>query len=152
VPERPADPTPEHDTQPAAGAPDPIALVREHVVPVLVDAGVLGDDEKADVVDAADPRPPAPPSMAGRHGVHLRVDTTASPTSPPGSPRRDVAGLDGRTARDSAGMREVVHVHIGRIEVVRPPVPPPAASPVRATASTAVREHAAYLARRRELS
>jgi hypothetical protein len=147
VPERPADPTPEHDTQPAAGAPDPIALVREHVVPVLVDAGVLGDDEKADVVDAADPRPPSPPSMAGRHGVHLRVDTT----SPPGSPRRDVPGLDGRTARGSAGMPDV-HVHIGRIEVVRPPVPPPAASPVRATASTAVREHAAYLARRRELS
>jgi hypothetical protein len=124
-------PTPD---RPPVPAPDPIVIVRDRVVPVLVQAGVLDAAEEVEVVNAA---AGAPAGVGADRGVQLRVDPPQ-----PRHPRRDTS---------PPGRPPDVHVHIGRIEVVRapapPPSPPPAASAHRGAPAA---DHAAYLARRRE--
>ena len=128
-----ADAAPTAD-QPAVPAPDPIVIVRDRVVPVLVQAGVVDAAEEVEVVHAA---PGAPGGVSAGRGVQLRVDPPQ-----PRHPRHDGS---------PPGRPPDVHVHIGRIEVIRAPAPPPApppAAPARRSAPAV--DHAAYLARRRE--
>jgi hypothetical protein len=138
------------EVRPAPQVPDPLAVVREHVVPKLMDTGVLGAMEDVEVIDAHAPHPPLPASVPGRPRVQLRVEVP--PRS--GTGRREPARGDARASPGSIRMPDV-HLHIGRIEVVRPAAPPspghPApAAPARRPAAPV--DHAAYLARRRELS
>ena len=126
-----ATPLPDRPRPSPAVVPDPLVLVRERVVPVLVEAGVLGATEDVEVIDAAEP--PAGPQK--RRAVRLRVDT-------PRPTHLHRAGPEPRNNRVPD-----IHVHIGRIEVTRPAAPPP--PPARPTAPAV--DHAAYLARRREL-
>ena len=126
-------PPPDRPRPSATVVPDPLVLVRDRVVPVLVDAGVLGATEDIEVVDAAEPEPAVPQA---RRDVRLRVDT-------PRPTHRRRAGPDSREGRVPD-----IHVHIGRIEVSRPAAPPPPPAPVRRVPPAV--DHAAYLARRRE--
>jgi hypothetical protein len=122
---------------------DPLVVVREHVVPILVDARVIGSTEDVEVVDAVDPPPPT--SVAGRAAVQLRISTAR--TSPSGlhNPPSSAWQPSPDTARGPD-----VQVHIDRIEVVRPTAPPKRAASARRNTKPA--DHAAYLTRRRELS
>ena len=153
--EMPADPAPRRPTASSASqpppppvtAPDPVAVVRDRVVPVLVEAGVLGADEEVEVVDAAAPKPASEvTTAASRPGVQLRVDTA----NRAGPDRRDHTNPEPWKAPGSV---PDVHVHIGRIEVIRAPAPPPPspALPARVRRTTPAVDHADYLARRREL-
>jgi hypothetical protein len=113
-----------------AGAPalDLHTLLREHVVPALVDRGVVKRDEEP--VDAPAQGPTIPPP--GKFAVEARHVAGLPPP------------LDAETAGPSAPDRPPeVHVHIDRVMVTRAPPPPP--EPPRSTV-----DHDAYLARRRE--
>lgn len=129
-----ATPLPDRPRPSQAVVPDPFVLVRDRVVPVLVDAGVLRATENIEVVDAAEPAPAGPQE---RRAVRLRVDA-------PRPTHRHRAGPQPRDNRVPD-----IHVHIGRIEVTRPAAPSPPPAPARRTAPAV--DHAAYLARRREL-
>jgi hypothetical protein len=109
----------------AAAEPDPIALIRTFLVQRLVDEHVLAQDERTEVRTTDDPGKPADPSSTG-----LVV--------PPA--RRFRAEV----AAGRAGAPEV-HLHIDRIEVIRPTASRPA--PPRRNAPPV--DHEAYLARRR---
>jgi hypothetical protein len=123
-------------TTPGGGDLDPIWLVREHVLPILVERGALRREQPADVLPRA--RAPAP----GRAVVAV------------------TAGRAARTGAVSpaAGLPPEVHVHIDRIEVHHPPEPAaPAPRPAQATQPRRPRpaprppaaDLGAYLARRR---
>ncbi len=147
APGRPAASSASHPPPPPATAPDPFAVVRDRVVPVLVEAGVLGADEEVQVVHAAAPKPASEvTTAASRRGVQLRVDTADTA----GENRRDGANPEPWKAPGSV---PDIHVHIGRIEVIRAPAPPPPspALPARVHRTTPAVDHAGYLARRREL-
>jgi hypothetical protein len=95
---------------------------------------VLDAAEEVEVVHAA---AGAPAGVGAGRGVQLRIDPLQQR-----HPRRDAA---------PPGRPPDVHVHIGRIEVVRAPSPspsPPPAAPARRGAPAV--DHAAYLARRQE--
>lgn len=77
-------------------------LLRDHVVPALVERGVVGPDE-APVVEPARRGGPAPGTFA--------VGTA------------DVSGMSG--AGDPDARTPEVHVHIERVTVTRAPAPPP---------------------------
>jgi hypothetical protein len=122
---------------------DPLDAVRRHVVPRLVANGVLTAADEVEIVGPDDHAPVRPP---GRPGVRLRVDLdgpTPGPVRPPASAART----------SSITQQSGVQVNIGRIEVVRQAAPAPAtgrpAAPPRPEPAAG---HAAYLARRRELS
>ncbi|MGE2722349.1 hypothetical protein [Mycolicibacterium celeriflavum] len=113
--------------------PDPLVLVREQVVPVLVDAGVLVSDERPAVVDAETTVAPPEPGE-----VQLRVESheRPEPAPPDSAPEPLLPTAD-------------IHVHIDRIDVVRPqPEPPP--EPKRSAPRPRLVDHAEYLARRRD--
>ena len=108
------------DLVPPGRAPGTDEILREHVVPALVDAGVL-------------------PEGAREHVVVLRDGERAPADRRPLAP---VVRLDAEPDRSSGGGD--VHVHIGRVEVLRPSPPQPPAPRPR----PAVVDHDAYLARR----
>jgi hypothetical protein len=124
----------------AAPALDLAALLREHVVPALVDRGALSRDERAVVAEPASAAaarrqdPPQPGTVAVR----------ATPAAAMAPARGQPEELPARDA-DPA-----VHLHIDQVVVTRapPPTPPAPAPPPRAARRTV--DHAAYLARRRE--
>ncbi len=122
---------------PATPPVDVIALVRDHVVPALRRAGLLGHDEGPPSVIRRAGTGPAPPSdrPAAEFG-DVRVAPAPQPL-PVDHGRRQPAAPP-------------VTVHIGTITVTRPtaaaPPPAPAPSPRRRGDV----DHAAYLARRRE--
>jgi hypothetical protein len=124
---------PEPEPEPWPIVPPTQELLRDAVVPALTAAGVLEREvmiehgsEQSDPVRVTNPRHTAPDV--------LRTV---------GEPRTT------RALRAESGPPEV-HVHIGRVEVVRaapPPVPPAPAPPRRPRPGP---DHDAYLARRRE--
>lgn len=122
---------------------DPLDAVRRHVVPRLVANGVLTAANEVEVVGPDDHPPVRRP---GRPGVRLRVDLD-DPAPGPARPSASAA----RTS--SIAQRGGVQVNIGRIEVVRQGAPAPAtARPAAPPRPDPAAGHAAYLARRRELS
>jgi hypothetical protein len=118
---------------------DLAVLLREHVMPALVDRGALGRDERPVVAEPRSPasaRRQAPPGP-GRVAVRATPPVFAPAGHEPGGPQEPDA--------DPA-----VHLHIDQVLVTRAPAPtpPPPAPPPRALRRTV--DHAAYLARRRE--
>jgi hypothetical protein len=119
---------------------DPVWLIREHVLPVLVERGALGREQPADVLSRAQAAAPGRTVAAVTAG---RVTRT------------------GPALRGSAVPPEV-HVHIDRIEVHHPPTPAAAARPAprpgqappqrpaRPARRPPAADLSAYLARRRE--
>ena len=124
----------------ATPALDLAALLRDHVVPALVERGAVSRDERpvvaapsgaAAVRGRGAPRP-------GTIGVRATPAVVAAPArAEPGEPRE----------RDAD---PAVHLHIDRVVVTRAPAPAPPqpAPPPRPPRRTV--DHAAYLARRRE--
>jgi hypothetical protein len=123
-PSQPAPPpAPPGRAQPLA-PPDPAVLIRDHVVPVLIDRGLIA---------------PAEPVVVGPRRAN------------DGAPRRGVRVVPGATrVRTGEGGRAAgsgeVHVHIERVEVQRPAPRPPAPTARRTPGA----DLDAYLARRRE--
>lgn len=123
-----------------APALDLAALLREHVVPALVDRGAVSRDERPVVAE--------PHSAAGaRRQDPPRPGTVAVHATPPAISAPARLQLGDPEERDGS---PAVHLHIDRVVVTRaaPPAPPAPASPPRAPRRTV--DHAAYLARRRE--
>ena len=123
-----------------APALDLAALLREHVVPALVDRGAVSRDERPVVAE--------PHSAAGaRRQDPPRPGTVGRARDPAGHLRARAPQLGDPEERDGS---PAVHLHIDRVVVTRaaPPAPPAPASPPRAPRRTV--DHAAYLARRRE--
>jgi hypothetical protein len=134
-----------------AALPDPVALIEEHLVPVLLKRSLIDGAESTEVVRSSSVprRPPAPGHarvVVGEVQVERRIRPAASP--------RRVSASDGDAADAGATRRAdadpaspEVHLHIGRIEVARTlrAVPPPAPSRPAAPAV----DHSQYLARRR---
>lgn len=108
--------------------PDPVTLVREHVVPVLVDSGMFRPGERFDVPDPDRPSRPADPQATRLLMSPPRIsqsDRTQTPSSP--------------------AQPADVHVHIDRIEVVRPAAP---TTPLPTRRPVPPVDHKAYLAKR----
>ena len=142
----PTDPAPPYPVdQPATAVPEPVVVVQERVVPLLVQSGVLNASDEVQVVDDAVAGPPG-------SAVQLRV-ADAYPAHP-GREQRPGAPLPRPAAAPD------IHVHIGRIDVIRPTPPqppqPPREQPARPPAQQPPRrripavDHAEYLAGRRE--
>ena len=101
---------------PPAPVPDLAVLLREHVVPALVDRGVVSRDERA--VVAGRPAAPAPrraPPRPGHRAVRATPPAAPAPSSPAEPPAR-------RSEPD-------VHLHIDRVVVTRAPAPAPPQPP-----------------------
>jgi len=114
---------------------DLAGLLRRHVVPALVDRGVVDRDEKP--VDRPAHGPASPPP--GRFMVEAR--DVAAPRPHPNSETDIPRAAD--TPPD-------VHVHIDRVVVTRAPGPPPPPTPPPSPPPRSTVDHDAYLARRRE--
>jgi hypothetical protein len=146
APERVPSPPPRRRRRRAAPAPsatptlDLAALLRDHVVPALVDRGALGRDERPIIAE------PASAATARRHEPPRpgTVAVRATPATAAAAAGHEPEELPARDA-DPA-----VHLHIDQVLVTRapPPAPPPPAPAPRAARRTV--DHAAYLARRRE--
>jgi hypothetical protein len=104
---------------------DVVTLLREHVVPVLVERGVVSRRERP-VVAAA--RPSAPP-RSGTVSIAPAAPAQVEPVAPEAGPPQ-------------------VNVTIGRVQVTRAPSPRPPAAPAAPPRPSTV-DHDAYLARRR---
>jgi hypothetical protein len=114
-----------HETWQAPGraappAPDTDQLIAQHVVPALVEAGLLRDPEVTIQREPAGPRVPA---------------------------RQPVVRVVGEPPRTSSGGD--VHVHIDRVVVVQPEPRPSGPARARPTRTAGV-DHEAYLAGRRQ--
>ena len=125
------DPPPEPAATPQVAVPDTEVLVREHIVPVLVEREVVPGDAEARFA-----APDRPHSRPARGQV---VISTSRPEAMAGSTRMDGA---------SEPPTPQVHVHIDRVEVVRPAAERPA-RPAPARPARPQVDHVAYLARRR---
>jgi hypothetical protein len=121
-------------------------LVREHVVPALVAAGVLAPGERVRVTPAGasqgrgrHPQAQPPGSALVRPG-RVRPDPAPAAVSPTA-----VSPTAVFPAAAAPGPPEV-HVHIDRVEVLRAAPPQPAEAAPRQVPRV---DHAAYLERRR---
>jgi hypothetical protein len=110
--------------------PDPVELVRDHVLPLLVESRVIPAHEAFDVVDASERGPARAPDRS-----RLLVESGGSDG---GAGVADTGGAESRPPD--------VHVHIDRIEVQRR-APDKASGPRRQAISEP--DHEAYLADRR---
>ncbi|MGW1245209.1 hypothetical protein [Streptomyces bobili] len=114
-------------------APDVLELVREHVVPVLAERGVLRPSARVEVRPTGAGKPPQPPPTGA--ATVLTTPVRRTPNRPSGT---------------VASGNPVVHLHIARIDVF-PPAPAPAHTPPAVPPShrTGARvDLDAYLARR----
>jgi hypothetical protein len=111
--------------------------LRDHVMPALVDRGVVSRAERPVV------EPPRPAAATHRPQAP-RPGSVAVRATAPATVSHEVA-----EPPDARGPDPTVHLHIDRVLVTRAPAPaPPAPAPPRPQRRTV--DHDAYLARRRE--
>jgi len=110
---------------PPPPAVDVVTLLREHVVPVLVERGVVSRRERPVVAAARPSAPPRPGTVSVAPVAPAQVEPAAPEAGPP-----------------------QVNVTIGRVEVTRAPSPRPPTAPAAPPRPSTV-DHDAYLARRR---
>jgi hypothetical protein len=115
--------------------PDLAALLREHVMPALVERGVVSREERAVVAEPSNaaPAPRNDPPDPGTVTVRATPPAASEPA-------------EERPAQPS---EQAVHLHIDRVVVTRAPAPAPPPAPAPRPPRRTV-DHAAYLARRRE--
>ena len=104
---------------------DVVTVLREHVVPMLVERGVVSRRERPVVAAARPSAPPRPGTVSVAPAAPAQVEPAAPEAGPP-----------------------QVNVTIGRVEVTRAPSPRPPTAPAAAPRPSTV-DHDAYLARRR---
>jgi hypothetical protein len=129
---------PRAPTRTRTPTPDLATLLHRHVIPALVDRGVVERGEGAIRPPVQGPASPPPGKFTIEAG-----NVAGLPPAPP------------EPARDELPSRRPppdVHVHIDRVVVTRGPSPPPPlpAPPEPAAAPVSTVDHDAYLARRSE--
>jgi hypothetical protein len=117
--------------------PELAVLLREHVVPALVERRVVSREERVVVAEPSNAAPPPRQAAPGPGTVSVRA-------TPPAATPPEPAGQ-----RPAHRSEPTVQLHIDRVVVTRAPAPTPPPAPVPRPPRRTV-DHAAYLARRRE--
>lgn len=132
---------PNRTEQPTPPLPDVLTIVRDHVIPALVERRVIDRRDRPVVVqaDRRDPSPSATAPVVSVDGVRTRAGDQPGPV-----PDGQLSPQHGTTPVAAPS----VSVSIDRVVVTQAPPKQPPPQPVRPSPRPSV-DHEAYLARRR---